>query len=151
MNWPTSTIGKVCLPTEQRDPTRTPDASFRYIDIAAIDRNAKRIANAAEVLGADAPSRARKLVCAGDVLVSTVRPNLNTVALVPEHLNGQIASTGFCVLRANPSLAESRFIFYRCITPEFINSLVDQMRGANYPAVSDGVVKDVRASASNAP
>lgn len=141
MNWPTTSIGRVCIPTEQRDPTRNPEAPFRYIDIAAIDRSAKRIVTVPEILGADAPSRARKAVRAGDVLVSTVRPNLNAVAVVPPELDGQIASTGFCVLRADPRLANHRYIFYRCITPEFVNGLVGQMRGANYPAVSDAVVK----------
>lgn len=141
MRWPSTTIGQLCLPTEQRDPTGSPDKPFRYIDISAIDKDAKRITTAPEMLGAEAPSRARKAVRAGDVLVSTVRPNLNAVAVVPDELDGEIASTGFCVLRANPKLAEGKFIFYRCLTPEFVNSLVAQMRGANYPAVSDGVVK----------
>ena len=141
MRWPSTTIGQLCLPTEQRDPTTSPDKPFRYIDISAIDKDAKRITTAPELLGAEAPSRARKAVRAGDVLVSTVRPNLNAVAVVPDELDGEIASTGFCVLRTNPKLAEGKFIFYRCLTPEFVNSLIAQMRGANYPAVSDGVVK----------
>jgi len=139
----TTSLGRVCLPTEQRDPTRTPEVSFRYIDIAALDRTSKRITSAPEIRGGDAPSRARKAVRAGDVLVSTVRPNLNAVAVVPLELDGQIASTGFCVLRADPRLVHNRYIFYRCITPEFVSHLVGQMRGANYPAVSDGVVKQV--------
>lgn len=141
MKWPSTTIGQLCLPTEQRDPTVSPDKPFRYIDISAIDKDVKRITSAPELRGAEAPSRARKAVQAGDVLVSTVRPNLNAVAVVPDELDGEIASTGFCVLRANPKLAEGKFIFYRCLTPEFVNSLVAQMCGANYPAVSDGVVK----------
>jgi type I restriction enzyme S subunit len=136
-----TSIGRVCLPTEQRDPSVTPDRPFRYIDIAAIDKDAKRITSAPEIMGAAAPSRARKAVRAGDVLVSTVRPNLNAVAVVPEDLDGEIASTGFCVLRANPDVCEGRFIFYWCLTPEFISSLIAQMRGANYPAVSDATVK----------
>ncbi len=141
MRWPSTTLGQLCLPTEQRDPMASPEKPFRYIDISAIDKDAKRITTAPEILGAEAPSRARKAVRAGDVLVSTVRPNLNAVAVVPDELDGEIASTGFCVLRANPKLAEGKFIFYRCLTPEFVGSLVAQMRGANYPAVSDGVVK----------
>lgn len=141
MKWPSTSIGQLCLPTEQCDPTASPDKPFRYIDISAIDKDAKRITSAPELLGAQAPSRARKAVRAGDVLVSTVRPNLNAVAVVPDDLDGQIASTGFCVLRANPKLVAGKFIFYRCLTQEFINALVAQMRGANYPAVSDGVVK----------
>jgi len=141
MKWPVTSIGQLCVPTGQRDPTASPDSSFRYIDIASVDKDAKRITAALEMRGAEAPSRARKEVRAGDVLVSTVRPNLNAVALVPDDLDGQIASTGFCVLRADQKVADGKFIFYRCLTPEFVGSLVSQMRGANYPAVSDGVVK----------
>ncbi|MCX6922839.1 MAG: restriction endonuclease subunit S, partial [Verrucomicrobia bacterium] len=94
MKWPSTTIGQLCLPTEQRDPTASPDKPFRYIDISAIDKDAKRITSAPELQGTEAPSRARKVLRAGDVLVSTVRPNLNAVAIVPEELDGEIASTG---------------------------------------------------------
>lgn len=141
MKWEQTTLGRICLPTEQRDPTETPDITFRYIDIAAIDKDAKRIAAPPEISGAEAPSRARKVVKTGDVIVSTVRPNLNAVAIVPKSLDDQIASTGFCVLRANVHIAIPEFIFYRCRTNEFVSGLVGQMRGANYPAVSDGVIK----------
>jgi type I restriction enzyme S subunit len=79
----------------------------------------------------------------GDVLVSTVRPNLNAVALVPEELDNQIASTGFCVLRNNPKHLDNRYLFYRTLTAEFVNHLVSRMRGANYPAVTDRAVKEV--------
>lgn len=141
MNCLLTTIGEVCLPTSQRDPTRNGSGSFRYIDISGIDREAKTIARADVVPCAEAPSRARKLVQAGDVLVSTVRPNLNAVAIVPEELNGEIASTGFCVLRANPDLAMPRYLFYRAQHQEFIDFLVANAAGASYPAVTDGVVR----------
>lgn len=141
MNWLPTTIGEVCLPTSQRDPTRNGTGSFRYIDISGIDREAKTIARADSVPCAEAPSRARKLVQAGDVLVSTVRPNLNAVAIVPEELDGEIASTGFCVLRANPDLAMPRYLFYRAQHQEFVDFLVANATGASYPAVTDGVVR----------
>ena len=51
------------------------------------------------MLGSEAPSRARQRVRKDDVLVSTVRPNLNAVAKVPKSLDAATASTGFCVLR----------------------------------------------------
>ena len=38
-----------------------------------------------------------------DILVSTVRPNLNGVAVVDKNLDGATASTGFCVLRSDKS------------------------------------------------
>jgi len=93
------------------------------------------------MLGSEAPSRARKEIREGDVLVSTVRPNLNAVAMVPPELDGQIASTGFCVLRPNLSTINGKYLFYFTTTQDFISVLTSKVRGAHYPAVSDGDVK----------
>lgn len=104
-------IRALCERTGTTDPRRNPEVSFRYIDISGIDRDAKRIATTVEILGADAPSRARQVVQKDDVLVSTVRPNLNAVAIVPVNLDGEIASTGFCVLRARKKVLVPQFLF----------------------------------------
>ncbi len=144
MKWPTIPIGKACLPTQMRDPSRNPCEAFRYVDISGIDRCLKTVASAPIIMGSDAPSRARKEVREGDVLVSTVRPNLNAVALVPPDLDGQIASTGFCVLRANRELIDERYLFYYLTTPDFIGIISGKVRGAHYPAVSDVDVKEVK-------
>ena len=139
--WPTQLIGAVCMSTEQRDPRDSPAGEFQYVDIAGIDRGRKRIAVFHTLLGADAPSRARKVIRQDDILVSTVRPNLNAVAMVPEELDGAIASTGFCVLRANREHVDPRYLFYRAISTDFVRELTSKVRGANYPAVSDAEVK----------
>src|SRR5579883_2748672 len=144
MKWPTIPIGKACLPTQMRDPSRNPCEAFRYVDISGIDRCLKTVASAPIIMGSDAPSRARKEVREGDVLVSTVRPNLNAVALVPPDLDGQIASTGFCVLRANRELIDERYLCYYLTTPDFIGIISGKVRGAHYPAVSDVDVKEVK-------
>lgn len=130
--------------TETCDPHQRPDVTFRYIDISGIDRVQKCIASTVNVKGSDAPSRARKVVKKGDVLVSTVRPNLNAVAMVPPELDGQIASTGFCVLRAKPSVLLNNYLFYYVQCTEFVNQLISQVKGTNYPAVSDKIVKEVQ-------
>jgi type I restriction enzyme S subunit len=113
--------------------------TVRYIDIASIDRETKRIVSPQVLDGGAAPSRARKIVRAGDVLVSMTRPNLNAVALVPDVLDGQIASTGFDVLRA-PKV-DPRWIFYAVRTRAFVDSMSELVQGALYPAVRS---KDVR-------
>lgn len=142
-SWPAHRVGDLCSATEQRDPRRDPADTFRYVDIAGIDRTAKTIVEPTVLLGAEAPSRARKLIRTDDVLVSTVRPNLNAVAMVPEELDGEVASTGFSVLRANRELLEPRYLFYRTISPDFVAALASRVRGASYPAVSDRDVKSV--------
>jgi len=141
MKWPRVPIGELCLPSESKDPRDEPDQPFLYVDIASIDRQLKTISTFSEILGAEAPSRARKRIQADDILVSTVRPNLNAVAVVPHELDGQIASTGFCVLRPQPRVLHPKFLFYFAITPDFVDALSSRVRGAHYPAVSDGDVK----------
>lgn len=67
------------------------------------------------------------------------RPNLNAVALVPDALDGQIASTGFDVLR--PCFVSPRWLGYLVQTQAFVDSLSGLVQGALYPAVR---AKDIR-------
>ena len=126
--------------TGSHNPTVKPDDTFAYVDVSAIDNEQKVIAGARQLLGAEAPSRARKLLRSHDVLVSTVRPNLNAVAVVPPELDGQVGSTGFCVLRAVPDKALPAFLFYFVRSRRFVDSLSGLVAGALYPAVTDSQV-----------
>ncbi|TAK86136.1 MAG: restriction endonuclease subunit S [Betaproteobacteria bacterium] len=141
MRWLQTTIGHVCLPTGQRDPSDSAEGTFRYVDIAGIDRESKTISRADTISCSDAPSRARKIIRRGDILVSTVRPNLNAVAQVPDDLDEAIASTGFAVLRANLDMVNSRYLFYWAQHEDFVNFLITNATGAHYPAVSDAAVR----------
>jgi len=137
-------LGDVVEKTGTWNPGDQPDAEFVYVDVAAVDNELKRITQPKTMIGADAPSRARKVIRGGDVLVSTVRPNLNAVALVPSSLDEQIASTGFCVLRAKSDLVLPEYLFYYTRTPVFIAGLLGLVAGAMYPAVTDRQVLDQR-------
>lgn len=136
-NWVTAPLGAFTDDCTQRIPGET--EAFTYIDIGSVSRETKHIESPQRLLGKDAPSRARKHVRAGDVLVSMTRPNLNAVALVPEHLDGQIASTGFDVLRA--SSIDPRWVFYLVRSAKFVEAMSELVQGALYPAVRS---KDVR-------
>lgn len=135
--WEYASIGSVCQKTRLRDPSKTPDAEFEYVDVSSVSNESFTITSSTTTLGAAAPSRARKAMEAGDVLYATVRPYLKRVAMVPEQLNGQIASTGFCVVRADRKKAEPRFLYYLLLTDQVNNRIKDLQRGATYPAVSD--------------
>lgn len=135
--WAMATLGAISAECSQRVPKV--DERFQYIDIACIDRETKRIVAPQFLVGASAPSRARKEVRSGDVLVSMTRPNLNAVALVPVELDAQIASTGLDVLR--PLSVEPRWLFNLVRTRAFVDSMSELVQGALYPAVRS---KDVR-------
>lgn len=139
--WPITTIGNVCVPISQKDPSKSNEGFFRYVDIGSIDRLSKTISSTELVPCSEAPSRARKVLKAEDVLVSMVRPNLNAVARVPTNLDGEIASTGFSVLRAKSHLVNPKFLFYRTQHKDFIDYLVSTCTGQSYPAVSDEIIR----------
>ncbi|MCX6035268.1 MAG: restriction endonuclease subunit S, partial [Chloroflexi bacterium] len=138
--WVWTNVGQVTLPVEKVSPKQKPNIPFVYIDISSIDNSIQKIVEPKEYLGLEAPSRARQLVRVNDVVFSTVRTYLRNVALVPEIYNGQIASTGFTVLRASNSV-KSKFLFYFTLTDEFLSPLNELQRGTSYPAVRDGDVR----------
>jgi len=143
--WKTAALGDLVEPAKTWNPTRSPsDEVFDYIDLSAVDQDAKLITGAREVSCGEAPSRARQLVARGDVLVSTVRPNLNGVARVPDQLDGATASTGFCVLRARESKFDGGYLFQWVKSPAFVADMVNKATGASYPAVSDRIIFDSR-------
>lgn len=116
------------------------DENITYIDIAAVDKDLKKIVEPTLCLGAEAPSRARQLVQTNDVLVSTVRPNLNSVAVVTEEFNGATASTGYTVLRPLPEILDTQYLFHWVKTNHFINEMIKLATGQSYPAVSDKII-----------
>ena len=138
-----TSLGGLCLPVESKAPSAA-EGLLQYIDLSAIDARSKTISEPKHIDANDAPSRARQRVSATDVLVSTVRPNLNGVAQVPAELDGAVASTGFAVLRANPELLDHRYLFHWVRGERFIFEMVRQATGASYPAVSDRIIKASR-------
>ncbi len=134
-------IGEVTLDVATWNPIREAHAPFRYVDLSSVSQGDKEILAAVDVEPEEAPSRARQLVQTDDVLVSTVRPNLNAVAIVTSEFDGATASTGFCVLRPSAERVEPRYLFHWVRTPQFVGEMVRNATGASYPAVSDRIIK----------
>src|SRR3989344_2702382 len=136
-------LKNLIIKTENKNPPKEfPDDYFDYIDISSVDNISKRIVSTNRTLGKDAPSRAKQQVKTKDIILSTVRPNLNAVALIPKELNNQICSTGFCVLRFDKEKAITEYIFMNLIDNKFIESMTKIAKGASYPAISDKDIFD---------
>jgi len=140
--WRWVKLGEVCDEAKTCDPRLSPNAPFRYVDISSINSASKRIIETRIILGKDAPSRARQLVETNDVLVATTRPNLNAVALVLAELDGEICSTGFCVLHPT-AIIDATFLFFLVQARNFIDTLSREVRGMLYPAVTDNQVRSI--------
>lgn len=134
-------IGDLVEPVTTWNPLKGKhDEVFDYIDLSSVDQAAKAIIDVRKVACGEAPSRARQLVSVGDILVSTVRPNLNGIAKVTENFDGATASTGFCVLRPRKGVLTSSYLFHWVKSPQFVADMVSKATGASYPAVSDRII-----------
>ncbi|WP_438863284.1 restriction endonuclease subunit S [Neptunicella sp.] len=144
MSWPLVEIGKLVSKVNSWNPLKSDlETEFDYIDLSSIDKDRKIVdLNAVtKIEPQNAPSRARQLVATNDVLVATVRPNLNGVAHIESALDGATASTGYCVLRPLPKKLDSRYLFHWVQSYSFVADMMSKATGANYPAVSDKVIK----------
>ena len=142
--WETKRLGEVLEKTETVNPAVLfPNAEFEYIDVSSVSNMAYMIEKTQRLKGKDAPSRARKVVRTNDILFATIRPTLQRIAIVPEHLDKQVCSTGYFVLRPKQGI-DHRFVFYWLFTGDFLGQMEHLQKGASYPAVTDG---DVRAQA----
>ncbi len=109
--------------------------SIHYIDIASVQRG--EIQATRKMLLAEAPGRARRRVADGDILWSTVRPNLRGHALVLSPDKDCVASTGFAVL--SPRRASFAYVYALTTTDDFVEYLSGRATGSAYPAVTPGV------------
>ena len=143
--WQTKKLGELLQKTETINPLQSPNTDIDYIDVSSVSNSTFTVEATQRLKGKNAPSRARRLVKVNDVLFATVRPTLRRIAIVPEHLNNQVCSTGYFVLRPKEGI-DHRFIFYWLFTEDFIGQMELLQKGASYPAVTDGEVKSQKVS-----
>ncbi|MGA8940067.1 MAG: restriction endonuclease subunit S [Acidobacteriaceae bacterium] len=139
-SWVSCTVAVVTVPVEKIDPGQLQDRPFSYVDISSIDNRTNHVTAPKQMRLSDAPSRARQLVKSGDVVFSTVRPYLRNIAQIPDALDGEIASTGFAVLRAAAGV-DPKYLFYKATSNPFVSALSGEQYGVSYPAVRDEQVR----------
>lgn len=112
---------------------RTPaEYEFRYVDIGCVTLE-DGIKQYQEIVFEKAPSRARRIVRKGDVIVSTVRTYLKAVASIQDDDN-VIVSTGFAVIRSNS--VDPRFMAYSLVNHYFVEKVSSLSTGVSYPAIN---------------
>ena len=126
-----------------------PDYRFRYIDIASV-KTAKVDIPTEYVSFGESPSRARKCVRKGDVLMSTVRPNLKGFAYFDVQGDDFVVSTGFAVLTAN-KMSDSNFLYQSILSDNVTRQIESLVAGSNYPAISSANVKSLEVLAPPLP
>jgi len=127
------------ISSETMDPTKESykTKKFRYVPIAKINESGE-IFEWDEFYGWQAPSRARMVIRKGDIITPSLTGTFDKIALVPEELNGQLATTGCFIIRAKNDYPEFLFLLFR--SPLFKRQLEQQTTGAIMSAVPKTVL-----------
>ena len=85
---------------------------YKYIELSNIGSDGS-ITGHTEALGEDLPSRARRIVRSGDLIISSLEGSLNSCAIIPEKYDGAICSTGFYVLTPKDINVETALVLFK--------------------------------------
>ena len=113
---------------------KSKDYEIEYVDIGSVSA-INGISHTERMLFDAAPSRARRIVKDGDVIVSTVRTYLEAIAPVTNPPENLIVSTGFAVIRPTAELFKG-YAAYCLRAKGFIKEVVARSVGVSYPAIN---------------
>lgn len=114
--------------------TTAPDAEISYVDISSVD-GVNGIKTKESMLFSAAPSRARRLVKHGDVIISTVRTYLKAIARIRDPEDNLVVSTGFAVIRPCSELTPD-FLGCLVFASYFVDQVIARSTGVSYPAIN---------------
>ncbi|MFC7137295.1 restriction endonuclease subunit S [Halobaculum litoreum] len=106
---------------------------IKYIDISSVSDRGE-ITFDEEITFGEAPSRAKRLVCHGDTIVSTVRTYLRAIAYIDEPTENTVVSSGFAVLRPQQNVLP-QYLSYCIRANPYIEWIVANSTGVSYPAI----------------
>ncbi len=118
------------------------DFVIKYIDIGNVNSYGD-IAEIQEYEFKYAPSRARRIVRKGDVIISTVRTYLKAITLIDIEEDNLIASTGFAVLRPKENVL-SEYLNFALRAEYFISSVIQNSYGVSYPAINSSTLSSLK-------
>lgn len=106
-------IGNVC---DIKDNNYTPvnGIQYKYIELANIGKSGE-ITGCNEQAGEELPTRARRIVHKGDVIVSSIEGSLDSCALVTDEYDRALCSTGFYVLKSHQHNPETLLTLFKSL------------------------------------
>lgn len=140
--WKTVRLGDVlAIDPEQLPAATPPDYTFKYIDLGSVNDGVVEVPTQ-PIDFATAPSRARRVLRQGDVLLSTVRPLLRGFGMI-EAIDGPlVGSTGFAVLRASRA-EDARFCLESLFSENVLRQMHARTTGSSYPALGSDDVRSL--------
>jgi len=136
---------------ESLAPDTPPTFQFQYIDISSVNQGTVNWHNITTHTFLRSPSRAKRVIRYGDILLCAVRPTLQAHTIVNwQDSNNYVCSTGFAVLRGL-SRIEPRYLYHSLFSESTTRQLRAFETGSNYPAINEADVRKIRVSVPSLP
>ena len=129
--------------------------NYQYIELSNVGL-AGEISGVDTISGAELPSRARRKVKAGQIVISSVEGSLQSCALITDELNECLCSTGFYILDSKDINPETLLVLFkseviqalmkqRCSGTILAGITKDELRSMPFPKVDEKIQKTIAA------
>jgi restriction endonuclease S subunit len=88
------------------------DTFYKYIELSNIGKTGE-VNGCTQELGKDLPSRARRKINTGDVVISSIEGSLQSCAVIPKEYDNAICSTGFYVIKSTKINSETLLVLFK--------------------------------------
>lgn len=106
------TVRSICNKISDDNYMPQEDLEFRYIELANVG-NYGDITGVETIAGKNLPSRARRKVRRGQVIISSIEGSLQSCALITDEFDGALCSTGFYVLDSDRINSETLLMLFK--------------------------------------
>jgi type I restriction enzyme M protein len=115
---------------------------YTYIDISSVKNGGGEIDLSNKLKKENLPSRAKRMVKRNDIIISSVRPNLQSFSYINFDPIDTVVSTGFMVLSVSDKF-DFRFIYYSFYSNHIMNQLLNKMGKGSYPSINQNDFKEL--------
>ena len=137
--WRKGNVSEICKVNANTLNSKDEVDEIQYIEISEVDKGI--VKNIASYKRGEEPSRAKRKLSHGDVVLSTVRPNRGSYFLSLNPANNLVVSTGFAVFTA--TTVPYSFLYCFLINEEQFEFYGRMADGAAYPAINPTVIMNM--------
>jgi len=120
-----------------------PDGFFKYVEISSVSKEDGIFSS--KVVGLkEAPSRATTLIRKGDLIISTTRPYLGAIAIVPEAYDNHVCSSGFALVDSvDDTHILKEYLLFFLKSQSGLKQMEQRMTGGLYPAITQDELEKI--------
>ena len=136
--WRMGTIGEFCEMNTDNISSKDNFLEIQYLDSSSVTRNIFEEYQTLNTHIDEIPSRAKRKVKKGDIVYSTVRPNLRHYGIMKGDVTNVIVSTAFAVIRSHCNSISNELLYVMLTddnTTEYLQGIAE-MSKATYPSVT---------------